>query len=213
MWILSSLWWTWNCKKIIYFTRIQTAGQDAKNVLALADNILKKLQADFPHINKAYTKPDNASCYHKSLGPEALYRLCKNFGIDLCRHDFNEPCKGKDQCEWENNSTKTIPRSYLQAENDILTADDIAKGMCYDFGVQLRLAVKDQTKTSLTGKKIKNFTSYHSFEFKVTEIMAWRYFGIGEGVFILNVRTSFWQAGFEVTKTFTKTDQKKQIHV
>ena len=41
--------------------------------------------------------------------------------------------------------------------------------------------------------------------------MAWCYFGIGEGVFIPHVGTSFRPAGFEVTKPFIKTEQKKWI--
>ena len=71
--------------------------------------------------------------------------------------------------------------------------------------------MNDQTKTSLTGKKTKNFTSYHSFEFKETGMIASCYFGIGEGVFIPHVATSFRPAVFEVTKPFIKTEQKKQI--
>ena len=43
-------------QKYIYFTNIQTADQDAKDNLGLADNILKRLQANFLYINKAYAK-------------------------------------------------------------------------------------------------------------------------------------------------------------
>ena len=81
-------------QKNIYFTSMQTADQDAKDVLALADNILKKREVDSPHINKAYAKSGNVSCYQNSLGSAALYRLCESYGIDLCRYDFNELCKG-----------------------------------------------------------------------------------------------------------------------
>ena len=42
--------------------------------------------------------------------------------------------------------------------------------------------------------------------------MAWFYFGIGEGVFIPYVETSFRPARFEVTKPLIKTEQKKRIH-
>ena len=45
-------------------------------------------------------------------------------------------------------------------KNDALIADDIVEGICYGFGIQsaeICVAVNDQTKTSLTGKKIKNF--------------------------------------------------------
>ena len=85
--------------------------------------------------------------------------------------------------------------------------------MCYRFGVQsaeICVAVNDETKT-LTGKKTKNFTSYHSFKFKETGMIASLYFGIGEGTFIPYVGTSFRPVGFEVTKSFIKTEQKKQI--
>ena len=122
-------------QKNIYFTSVKTVDRDAKDVLALADNILKKLQVEFPHIDKTYAKSDYESCYHSFLGPEALYRLCKNYVIDLCRYDFNEPCKGKEQCDRESASAKTVLRSYLQAENNLFTADNIAEGICSGFGV------------------------------------------------------------------------------
>ena len=85
--------------------------------------------------------------------------------------------------------------------------------MWYSFAVQsaeICVAVNDQRKT-MTGKKTKNFTSYHSFEFKETGIMVWLHFGISEGVFMPYVGTSFRPTGFEVTKLFIKTKQKKRI--
>ena len=133
--------------------------------MALANNILKNLQSNFPHINKVYAKSGNSSCDRNFLGPEALCRL-NNYGNDLCRYDFNNPCKGKDQCERESANAKTILRSYSQEKDDILTADDIAEGMFYGFGVQsaeICVAMNDQTKTSFTGKKTKNLTSNYSF--------------------------------------------------
>ena len=139
---------------------------------------------------------------------------CKNYGNDLCRYDVNKPSKGKDQCDLESASAKTILRIYLQAENDILTADDIAEGMFHGFGVQsaeICVAMNEQTKTSFTGKKTKNFTSCHSFEFKETGMIAWRYFRIDEDVFIPYVETSFRPAGFAVRKPSIKTKQKKRL--
>ena len=91
---------------------------------------------------------------------------CNNYGNDLCRYDFNNPCKGKDQCERESANAKTILRSYSQEKDDILTADDIAEGMFYGFGVQsaeICVAMNDQTKLSFTRKKTKHLTSNYSF--------------------------------------------------
>ena len=202
-----------NLQKFIYLTAMQRSDQDAQDVLALADNILQKIKEDHPEVTKLFVKSDNASCYHNSLGPEALYRMCKKYGLSLLRYDFNEPCKGKDQCDRESANAKTILRSYLHAKHDILNADDIAEGLHYGYGMQdteVCVAENDNTKTTLTGKKTKNFTLYNSFQFCADSMTAWRYFDIGEGVSLPYVGTFFDPAGFKVTRTFSKTEQRRR---
>ena len=73
--------------------------------------------------------------------------------------------------------------------------------MFYGFGVQsaeICVAMSDQTKTSFTGKKTKNFTSYHSF-------------GLVEDFFKSYVGTSFRPARFAVTKLFIKSDKRNDL--
>ena len=76
--------------------------------------MIQKFKRDAPYISKVYTKSDNAGCYHTSYSPEALYRLCQRDNIQLLRYDYNEPCKGKDQCDRESASAKAVIRSYLK---------------------------------------------------------------------------------------------------
>ena len=197
-------------KKFVYFTAMQRSDQDAEDILALAEHVLKQIKLDHPDVKTIYTKSDNASCYHNSIGPEALYRLCLEKNLTLLRYDFNEPCRGKDQCDRESANAKTILRSYLCAGNDVMTAEDIYDGLHYGYGVKdaaVSVATNDKSKSNLTGKKTANFTRYHSIEFKKTGMRVWRYYGIGRGIDIAYVNTTFEGEGFSVAKELSKTEQ------
>ena len=62
---------------------------------------------------------------------EALFRLCEKHGKVLYRYDFNEPCKGKDQCDQEAAYAKSLLRSYVDSGKNVLNAYDIAKAFQY----------------------------------------------------------------------------------
>ena len=67
---------------------------------------------------------------------ESMYNLCRKKGIKLLRYDFNEPCCGKDQCDRESAAAKTILRSYVDAGNDLLTAEHLHESLHYGFGMK-----------------------------------------------------------------------------
>ena len=73
--------------------------------------------------------------------PEALYHICRRYDVKLLRQDYNEPCKGKDQCNQESAAAKTIIRSYVDAGNDLMNAEDVYNALHYNFGVQRRNGV------------------------------------------------------------------------
>ena len=104
--------------------------------MSINDNVIKQFKIDAPYITKIYTKSDNAGCYHTSHSPEALYRLCKSEDIQLLRYDYNEPCKGKDQCDRVSESAKAVIRSYIDAGNDLMSSLDVFNAMHYGFGVK-----------------------------------------------------------------------------
>ena len=57
--------------------------------------------------------------------PEALFKVCQKNGVNLLRYDFNEPCKGKNQCDRESATSKSLMSSYNDAGSDIIIAEDI----------------------------------------------------------------------------------------
>jgi len=123
------------CKRT-YFTVIYRCDQGLTDVLSIADVVLDEFKKDVPHITHVFVKSDNASCYHSNSSAEGLHQVCKEKGIKLARYDYNEPCRGKDQCDRESAGAKSVMRSYVDAGNDILTATDIFKALHYGTGLK-----------------------------------------------------------------------------
>ena len=76
-------------------------------------------------------------------------------------------------------------RSYIDAGNDILIAEDVFKTLCYVKGIQnakVACISIDTSKATLSPcTTIPKISQYHSFEFHHDHMIMWRYFGIGEG--------------------------------
>ena len=89
---------------------------------------------------------------------------------------------GKDQCDRESASTKTIIRSYVDAGNDLVTAD-VWEAVKYGFGVKDgMISVARVENAELSGLKIPNISCYHSYKFEDEYMVLWRYYDIGNGV-------------------------------
>ena len=107
-------------KKSTYFTTSFRSNQDFQDTLSLAYHVLRQFSDDFPNVNELYAKSDNSGCYHCKVCPESLYKICKKFGIILKRLDFNEPQKGKDQCDRDSAVARSVLRSFVDEGNNIL---------------------------------------------------------------------------------------------
>ena len=115
------------------------------------------------------------------------YQICRRYDIELLRYGYNEPCKGKDQCDQESAAAKTIiTRSYVDAGNDLMNAEDIYNTLHYGFGMQdamVCVAEVDTSATTLIGPKVPSFTSYYSVSFTYEGMRLWHFFRIEEGIF------------------------------
>lgn len=65
--------------------------------LNISQHVLRQFHIDWPAV--WYAKSDNAGSYHGNNILDSLYKMCNNLGFELQRYDYNEPCKGKDQCD------------------------------------------------------------------------------------------------------------------
>ena len=152
--------------------------------MILADVVLDQFCEDFPLVNEVCIKSDNADSYHGNYCLEVLYNICKNKNITLLRYDCNEPCCGKDQCDRELAAAESLLRSFVDAGNNMTTANDIYKGLHYGFGLKNALVgviEYDSSTTILSASMLHKKSQYHSFHFSDAGIQMWRYFQVGEG--------------------------------
>ena len=171
--------------KYVYLTCLFRCKQSAIDVLNIGDVVLQAFKKDCPMVTKLFGKSDNASCYHGNYVFEALFKLCRARSFQLLRYDFNEPCKGKDQCDRESAGSKTVLNSYVNNGNDVLKAEDVFDGLHYGKGInnaQASVIESDLENSHLIGKEIKNVSSYHSIVYGDKSMKLYRYYNVGSGV-------------------------------
>ena len=85
----------------------------------------------------------------------------------LIHYDYNEPCKGKDQCDRESAGVKSVMNSYICSGKDMVNADDMFSAVHYGNWIKNGYASVieiDSQKTLLEGDTI-NISLYHSVIF------------------------------------------------
>jgi len=171
-------------KKATYFTAAFRSDQDFQDSLSLADYVLRQFSADFQEVKELYGKSDNVGCYHCKVCPESIYKICKAVGITLKRLDFNEPQKGKDQCDRDSAVARSVLRSYVDEGNNVLSAEDIFTALVSSSMNDTKVSVVSFKKDvfNIACNPIDGISIYHSFEFSEANMKMWRYFNIGPGV-------------------------------
>lgn len=171
--------------KQVYLSLIYRCQQGVASTLCISENVLREYQKNNPHIKQIFTKSDNAGAYHGNYVFEALYNMCKNQDLKLMRSDFNEPCRGRDQCDRESAAASSIINSFVDAGNDLVSAEDVYKALHYGNimkDTSVCVLQIDEDNTQLSGEKIKNVSNYHSICYYKDYMELWRYFNIGVGV-------------------------------
>ena len=170
-------------EKHVYLTSIYRCDQGVSSVISLADVVLDQFKKDEPQVTSLFTKSDNASCYHGNYCAESLYSLCKSKNIKLLRYDYNEPSRGKDQCDRQSAGSKTLIRSFVDAGNDVTRAEHIHQALHYGSGMKkTKSGVAKLEDFNITGPKIPNISNYHSIVFNEDHMVMWRYYNVGVGV-------------------------------
>ena len=160
----------------MYVSVIQRCEPGISDTLILPDRLLNLFCEDFPLVNEAYIKSDTAGSCHKNYCLEVLYDICKNKNITFLRYDYNETCCSKDQYNGESTAVKSLLRSFVDAGNDVRIANDIYKGLHYEFGLKntsVGVIKCDNYTTILPASKIWKISQYHSFQFSDAGIQMW----------------------------------------
>ena len=189
-------------EKSTYFTTAYRFDQDVKDTLSLGKHVIKAFKSDHPAVVEVYSKCDNASSYHGNFYPESLYHICKQNGIILRQLDYNEPQKGKGQCDRESAVARNMMGCFVDEGNYILTAEDIYKALVNSKMKNTKVSVASFQKNECD--KIVNISNYHSTEFTREGMKLWRHYEIGSGNFQLFSKNKSFQSGLKVVTHFTK---------
>ena len=195
-------------EKRVYLTFVFRSQQSMVDVMNIGEHALTQFSIDCPDLKHLYAKPDNAGCYHGNYMLEGLYKLCLSKGFKLLRYDYNEPCKGKDQCDRESAGVKSVINSFIQSGNVVISADDLFTAVHYGKGIRNTKASVleiDTDQSYLQGSSITNVSAYHSAQFFDTYMTLYRYYKIGPGVKVPYTPESNFSPSYSVKKNFSVT--------
>ena len=159
-------------------------------------------------VTSLFSKSDNAGCYHGNFILEATFKLCKAKGLKLLRYDFNEPCKGKDQCDRESAGAKTKMNSFVNSGKDIKEAEHFFQALHHGNGIQnskASIIEINSEESTLVGNKTPGITAYHSVQFFEDHMKLFRYWNIGPGKTVKYEDNCKFVSSFNRVQDFSQT--------
>ena len=199
--------------KFVYFTVIFRCDQNMLSTLGVAEHVLLQYKVDNPRVAKLLIKSDNAGCYAAGSAFETEWKICKDLGITLERHDFNEPQCGKDQCDRESAIARKLMRAYVDGGNNIQNANDIKSAILYKSGVpnaNVSVIDIDKSVSTTTNVKIASSQSIHSIQFNDEHMTVWHYYQIGNGKTVKYSEVKF-VSGVEVISPFVSNHNENRL--
>ena len=73
---------------------IQSCSQDSLSVIAIKQDVLRSIKAEYPDVRRAYFRQDNAGCCHSSATILACPVISQCTGVQITRVDFSDPQGG-----------------------------------------------------------------------------------------------------------------------
>ena len=102
---------------------IESCSQDCAAIVLIMQHVLKTLETENPKLKRAFSRQDNAGCYHSASTILACHHIAKTTGIKISRIDFSDPQWGKGSadrlaatCKYHSYSTGRLPKSWKKAD-------------------------------------------------------------------------------------------------
>ena len=162
---------------------IESCTQDSYAVVSIIQDVLATVKREYPQINKAYFRQDNAGCYHSAYTILACPAIAKSVGIKIVRIDFSDPQGGKGAADRLAATCKAHIRAYINEGNDVTTAENMKDALQSSGGIQgVRVVAMQAINSPLSEQgKIPGINKLNNFKFDGNKITAWRAYGIGKG--------------------------------
>ena len=129
--------------------------QDWFSVASILEDLLTKLKARNPLIQRAYLKSDEAGCYHNSSLIAAVRDIVKRVGVTVHSYHYSEPQSGKDICDRILCPLKSSIRMYCNERHDVLTAADMRDALIQHpvKGTSATVCVVNESRKTLSVTK------------------------------------------------------------
>lgn len=166
-----------------YVHLFDSCTQEWFSVISIIENLFTTIKSRLPNVRKAFLRSDEAGCYHNNLLIASLKDVGARVGIAVERYDFSEPQQGKDICDRIICPLKSSIRRFCDEGNDVLTAKDMHTALSHHpvKGATASTNIICESVEQIKMNKIKNFSSFHNFEYVDNGIRVWKAFGIGKG--------------------------------
>lgn len=73
--------------------------QNSFAVESIIEHLLKMLKKEYPVLNQAFLRSDNAGCYKNGALLLSLPEISVHSGIKVIHYNFSDPQAGKDICD------------------------------------------------------------------------------------------------------------------
>ena len=103
----------------------EKCNQDSGTVVAILDDVFKRLTSIAPEISTIYLRQDNAGCYHSASTLLAIQEVATRNKLQLFRVDFSDPQGGKGSCDRKAATIKNHMKIYLNSGHDIETVEQM----------------------------------------------------------------------------------------
>ena len=161
-----------------------SCNQNSFAVMSVIEHLLHTVKLEYPSINKAFLRSDNAGCYHKGPLLLSLSAIGKRTGVMPLRYDFSDPQAGKDICDRKTAPMKAHIRRWVNEKHDVITAEDMKQALESHGGLKgCRAAVVevDTTKDISRDNKIPGISLLNNFRFEESGNRTWKAYNVGPG--------------------------------
>ncbi|CAB4026770.1 Transposon Tf2-6 poly, partial [Paramuricea clavata] len=143
--------------------------QNNCTIASIFEHLFRSIKAEYPLINIAYIRSDNAGCYHNGPLLLCLPEIGKTTGITVARYDFPEPQSGKDICDRKIAPMKAHIRRFVNENHDVVSAEDMKVALESHGGLKgCRAAVVevDSSQDLYEGNKIPDICLPYNFQYE-----------------------------------------------
>ena len=175
------------CEVECFVHLFNTCKQNSFAVMSVIEHLLNTIKIEYPSINKAFLRSDNAGCYHSGPLILSLPYIGTRSGVIPLRYDFSDPQTRKDICDRKTAPMKVHIKRWVSEKHDMTTVENMKEVLESHGGLKgCRVAVVqvDTTKSVGVENKIPGISLLNNFLFEERGRRAWKAYKVGPGCFI-----------------------------